>query len=309
MLAGRLDPDLEELCRAHFRVIDPSGDRSQGPPLRGAAGGVSQVRALVTSGGQGASAAQIDSLPALEIIASFGVGVDSIDLEAARRRGVIVTNTPDVLSDAVADLAIGLLLAVSRRICQADRFVRAGQWPSGGFSLGRGLAGRRCGIVGMGAIGRCVATRALAFGLEVAYSGPHEKLGLPYRFYADLVELARASDFLILTLPGGSSTRGLIDASVLEALGREGVLINVARGSVVDEAALVRMLSSGELGGAGLDVFEHEPHAPPELFALENVVLLPHLGSATVETRLAMARLTFENLQAHFSGRPPLTPV
>ncbi|KAF0813042.1 2-ketogluconate reductase [Andreprevotia sp. IGB-42] len=267
------------------------------------------VRAVVTTSFVGADAALIAALPALEIIASFGVGYDSIDIAAAQAHGVAVTNTPGVLCDGVADCALALLLAVSHRICEADRFVRAGRWPQQGFGLGRSPAGKTCGIVGMGGIGRAVATRAAAFGMRIAYQGPRRKADLDYAYHADLADLAAASDYLVLALPGGAETRHTVDATVLAALGAQGVLINVARGSVVDEAALVAALQQGVIAGAGLDVFEDEPNVPAALLGMDNVVLLPHIGSATEETRQAMGELTFANLTAWAQRQTLLTRV
>ncbi|MGN7159520.1 2-hydroxyacid dehydrogenase [Sphingomonas sp. SAFR-052] len=255
------------------------------------------------------NAAWLDRLPALEIIASFGVGYDNVDAKAAAAQGVIVTNTPGVLDDEVADLAVGLLLATLRRIPQADAFVRAGQWPAGAFPLSPTLRGRRIGIIGLGAIGKAIARRLEAFGVAIAYHGRSRQEGVAYRYHDTPVALAKASDVVIAIVPGNSGTRHLIDAAVLEALGREGVLINVARGSVVDEAALVAALQDGIIGGAGLDVFEDEPHVLEALIAMPNVVLLPHIGSASVATRAAMGRLVVDNLVAWFDGRPALTPV
>ncbi len=251
----------------------------------------------------------LDRLPALEIIASFGVGYDNVDAKAAAARGVVVTNTPGVLDDEVADLTIGLLLATLRRIPQADAFVRAGRWPSGPFPLSPTLRGRRVGIVGLGAIGKAIARRLEAFDVAIAYHGRSRQDGVAYCYYETPVALAAASDVVIAIVPGNSGTRHLIDGAVLAALGPEGVLINVARGSVVDEAALVAALQDGTIGGAGLDVFEDEPRVPPALLAMPNVVLLPHIGSASVATRAAMGQLVVDNLVAWFDGRPALTPV
>lgn len=261
-----------------------------------------RARAIVTSGGAGADAALIDALPKVEIIACFGVGVDAIDLGRARARNIAVTNTPDVLTDDVADLAIGLILDSQRRISRGDRFVRAGKWLQGGLELGVALKGRRLGIVGLGRIGLATARRAEAFGMSVAYHGPRAKADAPYPFVADIVDLARRSDILCLTLPGGAGTRHLVDAAVLAALGPQGTLVNVARGSVVDEVALVAALQSGALGAAALDVFADEPNVPAALKAMENVVLQPHVGSATHQTRAAMGQLVLDNLAAHFAG-------
>jgi lactate dehydrogenase-like 2-hydroxyacid dehydrogenase len=269
-----------------------------------------RVRGIATTGGRGADAALMDALPKLEIISCFAVGVDAVDLAAAKARGIAVTNTPDVLTEDVADLAVALTLAVERQICLGDRFVRGGKWPTSAFPYGRKLGGRTMGIVGLGRIGLAVAQRAAAFGMTIAYHGPREKPeGGAYRFYPDLVAMARDSDVLAVTCPGGAATRHLIGAAVLEALGPKGILVNVSRGSVVDEAALVGALQAGKVGGAGLDVFQNEPQVPEVLFGMDNVVLLPHIGSQTHETRAAMGQLVVDNLKAHFAGRPLLTRV
>jgi D-3-phosphoglycerate dehydrogenase len=268
-----------------------------------------RISGLATDGARGAGADLMDRLPRLEIVACNGVGVDAIDLAYTRERGIVVTNTPDVLTEDVADLGVALLLAVFRRICEGDRYVRSGAWLKGGMALARSVRGKRLGIVGMGRIGQAVARRAEAFGMEIAYFGPRPKPELPYRYVAPLVALAENSDALILTLPGGPATRHLVNQAVIEGLGPEGVLVNIARGSVVDEEALVAALRDGRLGAAGLDVFASEPQVPAALLRMENVVLQPHVGSATVETRGAMGDLVVANLRAHFAGRPPLTPV
>ncbi|HWA50267.1 MAG TPA: 2-hydroxyacid dehydrogenase [Dongiaceae bacterium] len=268
-----------------------------------------RARAIVTSGGAGANAALIDALPKTEMIACFGVGYDAIDLDAAKARGIAVTNTPDVLTDDVADLALALILDSQRRISRGDRYVRAGNWLKGGMELGVALTNRKLGIVGLGRIGLATARRAEACGMKIAYHGPRKKDAVPYPYFASLVDLARDSDILCLTLPGGGDTRHLVNAEVLAALGPQGTLVNVARGSVVDEAALVAALQSGALGAAALDVFEDEPRVPAALMAMENVTLQPHVGSATHGTRAAMGQLVLDNLAAHFAGRPLLTRV
>ena len=219
-----------------------------------------------------------------------------------------MTNTPDVLTDDVADLAIGLMLATARRIAAADRFVREGRWLQGGFPLTSKVSGKRLGIVGMGRIGQGIARRAAAFEMQIAWHGPTAK-NLPYRFEPQLIELARSVDFLVAACPGGAATRGLISRDVLSALGPKGVFINISRGSVVDEAAMVELLTVGQLGGAGLDVFVDEPRVPAALFGLDNVVLQPHQASATDETRGAMAQLVLDNIAAYAAGKPLLTPV
>ncbi len=262
-----------------------------------------RVRAIATSGNVGAKAELIDALPKLEIISCFGVGVDAIDTGYCEKKGVIVTNTPDVLTDEVADLAIGLTLATLRRIPQGDAFVRAGQWPGGKFPLTDKLGGKTMGILGFGRIGQAIGQRAEAFGVTVVHSGPRDK-GTGHRYYADLAEMAAAVDILMIACPGGPETEKLVDARVIAALGPKGYVINIARGSVVDEPALVEALVQGKLKGAGLDVFVNEPQVPEALFTLENVVLQPHVGSATHQTRAAMGDLVVRNLAAHFSNQP-----
>ena len=269
-----------------------------------------RVRAAVTNGIVGLKGDLIEALPALEIIGVFGVGVDAVDLAAARAKGVRVTNTPDVLTEGVAELALALLLAVARRIPFNDRFVRAGRWPlEGDPALASSLAGRRLGIVGLGRIGRRVAELAEAFGIAICYTGPRRKDDVAWRYYDDLLAMARDVDCLMVTCKGGAETTGLIDRKVIEAVGPEGWLINISRGSVVDEPALVEALVSGRLGAAGLDVFAREPRVPEALLGLDNVVFQPHQGSASEETRAAMGRLVLDNLEAHFAGRLLLTPV
>jgi hydroxypyruvate reductase len=268
-----------------------------------------RTRIVVTTGGGGADAALIGALPNLGLIAVGTAGYEAVDLEAAAKRGIAVTHTPDVTANDVADLAFGLLIAVARRIAEAERFIRAGHWQAGGMDFGTRVSGKRLGIVGLGAIGRTIAKRAQGFDIDVAYNGPHRKSDVSYAYHAEVVDLARTVDFLIVSCPGGSETEGLIDRSVLMALGPEGILVNVSRGSVVDEVALVGVLSDGGLGGAGLDVFADEPRVPAKFIAMENVILAPHVGSATPETRAAMTDLAIANMHAYLAGRPLLTPV
>jgi hydroxypyruvate reductase len=256
-----------------------------------------------------APAELIDAFPKLEMIGSFAVGYDGIDVEHARRRGLIVTNTPDVLTDEVANLAAGLVLAVTRRIPQADRYVRERRWPQRAFPLAPSIIGRRVGIVGMGRIGRATARRLEALGAEVVWHGPRPKPDLPWGFHPDLAAMARDSFGIVVTCPGGEATRGLVDRNVMAAVGSDGFLVNVSRGSVIDEPAMVEMLTSGALGAAALDVFEDEPNVPEALLGLDNVVLQPHHASGTVETRNAMADLVVENLRLHFAGKPVKTPI
>lgn len=270
-----------------------------------------RVRAIATTGFpvHGADAALINAFPKLEIIASFGVGVDPIDLDAARRRNIIVTNTPAVMNDCVADLAMGLMIAAARRLCEGDRYVRAGKWLEVPLPPACKVSGKRLGILGLGRIGSAIAKRAAGFDMAISYHCRHPVPGSPFAYYGRLAALAENSDFLIVIVPGGKDTMHLVNEEVLRALGPNGILINVARGSVVDERALVKCLLEGALGGAALDVFEDEPRVPEALFSMENVVLQPHVGSGTHETRAAMGQLVVDNLIAHFAGKPLLTPV
>ena len=268
-----------------------------------------RVRAVATGGHSGCSRGIIEALPKLELISSFGVGYDGVDVAACREHGVRLTNTPDVLNDAVAEMTLGLMLALCRRIPQADAHVRAGRWLERGYPLTGELTGARVGILGLGRIGKEIARRCQAFRLRVAYHGRSEQPYEPYEYYADLVAMARDVDWLVVIAPGTAQTRGIVSRPVLEALGPQGCLVNVARGSLVDEPAMVEMLQSGALGGAALDVFEDEPRVPEALLGLDNVVLSPHQGSATKKTRTAMGDLVVANLAAHFADRPLLTPV
>jgi len=268
-----------------------------------------KIRAIQASGESKVNAALIAQLPALEVISVMGVGYDGIDVAAAQAHNVVVTHTPDVLNDDVADLAIALMLAWSRQIARADRFVRAGEWLKRPLPLGRKLSGARLGIVGMGRIGQAIAQRAAAFGMAIAYTARSAKPELPHPFCASAAALAARSDFLVLITPGGAATRKLVDAEVLRALGPNGCVVNVARGSVIDQSALIEALKTGTIAGAALDVFEDEPNVPQALREMDNVVMTPHIGSATAQTRRAMAKLAFDNLDAKLSGRPVPTPV
>ncbi len=270
---------------------------------------VASIIGIAASGESRVTGNLIDQLPNLKVISVFGVGYDGIDTAAAINRGVTVTHTPGVLSDDVADLAIGLMLSISRAIPAADRHVRAGRWPQGGLPLAKKVSGARLGIVGLGRIGQAIARRALGFDMSIAYTARSEKEGSPHQFYADATSLAKNVDFLIVITPGGAATKHLIDANVLNALGKKGYLINVARGSVVDEIALVDALSKGVIAGAALDVFADEPNVPEALWSMPNVVLTPHIASATVQTRQAMADLAFTNLHNVTQGLQALTPV
>ena len=289
--------------RYSLEDVGPTPDASR---LSAAAPG---ARALVANGESVVSETLIAALPELELIAVFGVGYDGVDVAAAGARGIHVTHTPDVLTDDVADLAIGLLIATARQLNRADRHVREGLWPSGAYPLTRKVSGSRLGIVGLGRIGAAVAHRAAAFGMEIAYHNRRRRADVPYRYAATLLELASSVDFLIVCAQGGALTRHLINAEVIEALGPSGILINVGRGSIVDEAAVAVALRDGKLAGAGLDVFEREPHVLPALLECPTAVLTPHVGSATASTRTAMADLVLANLEAHFAGKPLVTPI
>jgi lactate dehydrogenase-like 2-hydroxyacid dehydrogenase len=248
-------------------------------------------------------------LPKLEIVASFGVGYDHIDAKWAGEQGIVVTHTPGVLDDEVADVAMALMIMTVRQLPQAERALRAGEWLKAPFPLTASLRGRTLGILGLGRIGKTIARRAEAFELTVVYHGRHAQPGSPYRYYRSLTAMAQACDVLLVAAPGGPETEHIVNAEVLSALGPDGVLINIARGSLVDERALIEALRSGAILAAGLDVFENEPDVPAELIALDNAVLLPHVGSASVRTRRAMAQCVVDNLLAWSQGQPPLTPA
>jgi hydroxypyruvate reductase len=294
LTVAKLAPFLMEPLQGAFTVHASLDDASVAP----------RIRAICGSGESKVSAELIAKLPALEIVSIMGVGYDGVDVAACKARGVIVTHTPDVLNDDVADLALALALNIARRIPQADHHVRDGKWPQGAMPLATKMSGARMGIVGMGRIGQAIAQRALAFNMSVAYTARSAKSDLPYAYHPSAAALAAACDFLVIITPGGAATRKMINAEVLKALGPNGFLINVARGSVVDEAALIDALQRNVIAGAALDVFENEPNVPEALRALDNVVLTPHIGSATRATRQAMADRVVANLQAHFAGKP-----
>jgi hydroxypyruvate reductase len=294
---------LAERFELHHFNGYPLPEGALGPDLK------ARIAAIATEANRGATRDLIMSLPNLQIISCFGVGVDAIDLAAARERAIAVTNTPGVMADECADLAIGMMLASARQIVVADRYVRSGEWLKGPIGLGRSVGGKTVGVVGLGGIGRAIADRAHAFRMNVLWHGPRPKPGTPYEYVPDLAELARRSDFLMVACKGGEATRGLISASVIDALGPQGTLINIARGSVVDEPAMIERLRDGRLGFAALDVFQNAPRIAPDLLALPNVLLQPHHGSATVETRTAIGQLMIDNLTAHFAGRKLPTPV
>jgi len=268
------------------------------------------ARVAVTSGVWGVRAEHLDRLPALEAIVSFGVGHDTTDVDEAARRGIVVSNTPDVLTDCVADAAVGLVIDTMRGLSAADRFVRRGEWAAGRTpALARRVTGARVGIVGLGRIGLAIARRLEGFGTTISYHNRSPRSDVSYACVADVVSLAAGSDVLVLAAAGGAGSRHLVDAHVLDALGPRGFLVNVARGSVVDEAALVAALQEGRIAGAGLDVFVDEPHVPEALLGRDDVVLLPHVGSATVETRQAMTDLVLANVASYLDEGRLLTPV
>ncbi|GAA0847071.1 2-hydroxyacid dehydrogenase [Cupriavidus pauculus] len=295
---GRLPEQTEARLAEHFDV-HPLWAESDPAAYLAQHGG--EFVAMTTRAATGVDAAMLAALPNLRVISSFGVGLDKLDLDTARARGIAVGYTPDVLNDCVADTAFALLMDAARQVSAADRYVRRGEWTKGPYPLTTRVSGKRLGIVGMGRIGRVIAKRSSGFDMDVRYFGRKAQADLPYGFEPSLEALAKWADFLVVATSGGPATRHLISASVLEALGPDGYLINIARGTVVDEAALVDALTHKRIAGAGLDVFEHEPNVPPALFALDNVVLLPHVASGTHETRAAMAGLVFDNLQSFFA--------
>lgn len=268
-----------------------------------------RICGIATRGRQKTDAALIARLPKLEIIANFGVGYDSIDVPAAAAREIVVTNTPDVLNEEVADFTVGLLLSTIRELPQADRFLRDGKWLKGVYPLTQTLRDRTIGMVGMGRIGQAIAKRIAAFGVPIVYHSRKPQAGVSYKYYPDLKSMAADVDTLIAIVPGGAATKHMIGAEILSALGSRGILINVARGSVVDEHALIAALRDGGIHGAGLDVFADEPSVPLALLSLPNVVLVPHVGSGTHHTRAAMGNLVVDNLRSWFAGNGPLTPV
>lgn len=300
-------PGADEVLREQFDVLPlwQASDRDQA--LKDAA----DVEVIVTSAVHGCKADVIEKLPNLKLICNWGVGYDSIDMDCAAKHGVTVTNTPEVLNDCVADEAWGLMIALARHIPQGDQFVRNNRWENhdGMLPLGTRVSGKKLGIVGLGRIGMAIAKRGHGFDMEIAYHNRNARTDVPYTYMQTLTDLAKWSDFLVVATVGGASTRKLISREVLEALGPTSYIVNIARGPVIDEAAMVQLLQTGGLGGAGLDVFEDEPKVPDALKAMDNVVLMPHVGSATTETRQAMFDVVMKNLQAFFAGKALLTPV
>lgn len=305
LAAARLAPMYMEALARHYTVLDRLHESDPAAFAAAAPG----IRAVAAQGETRLGDALMAQLPALKLISVMGVGYDGIDVSAAKARGVMVTHTPDVLNDEVADTAIGLMLCAARQLPAADRFVRAGEWLKGPMPLQRKMSGARLGLVGMGRIAKAIAHRAQAFGMSIAYTARGAKADVPYRYVPGAAALAAESDFLVVITPGGAGTRKLINAEVLAALGPKGILVNVARGSVVDESALIAALRAGTVGGAALDVFEDEPRVPQALIDMPQVVLSPHIGSATRETRQAMCDLAVANLLAFHAGQPLRTPV
>ncbi len=307
LLPGAMTPLVVEGVSSAFTVHHLQKDADREAFLRKHGDG---IRGIASTGSHGPiGQALFDKLPKLEIVSHFGVGYDNVDVVEAGRRGIVVTNTPGVLTDEVADLTLGLLIATVRELPRAEQHVRSGEWRKRAYPLTATLRSRSVGILGLGRIGKAIATRCEAFGLTVAYHGRNRQAGAGYEYYGSPYELAQAVDVLIAVTPGGSETRHLVDARVLEALGPNGIFINVARGSVVDEDALIAALRSKTILAAGLDVFENEPNIRPEFLELDNVVLLPHVASASVHTRNAMGQLVVDNLLSWFSGKGAVSPV
>lgn len=290
----------------HFKIIKLWQEKDPEAAIQAHKNDIVAINCTI---GHNISKKLIEALPNLEIIATFSVGFEHIDVETAHKRGIKVSNTPDVLCAETADTGMALLLATARRIVEGDVYVRVGKWLNGDMPLGVSLTGKTIGIVGLGGIGSKVAKRCEGFEMNVVYYGPREKPQYSYQYYDDIIVMAKDSDYLMLTCPGGPETANLVDANVLDALGPKGMLINISRGSVVDQAALIEALQNGKIAAAGLDVFQNEPHVPQELISMDNVVLLPHIGSASVETRSAMGQLVVDNILAHFDGKALLTEV
>jgi len=307
--AGRLLPTLEARLAAEFdtHLLAAEADPQAWLTAHGA-----EFVGFVTSAGVGIGAATMDRMPKLRVVSSFGVGLDKLDLAAAKARGIAVGYTPDVLNDCVADLGVALMLDVARRVSEADRYVRRGAWTMpgvAGFPLARKVSGAKLGIVGLGRIGQTIARRAGGFEMDIRYHSRRPVEGVAWQHEPSLIELARWCDFLVVITAGGARTRHLIDAAVLDALGPRGFIVNVSRGSVIDEQALVQALREQRIAGAGLDVFENEPQVPLELLSMDNVVLLPHIASGTQETRQAMADRVFDNLQGFLRDGRMVSPA
>lgn len=305
LLSPQYEPTQEALESAHqcVRLWE------QDDPKAALNAMADRIEVVVTHSGIGIDRATVEALPKLKLVANFGVGIDTIDLAACTEHGVTVCNTPDVLTEEVADMALGLMLASIRQIPQGDRYIREGHWHKDNMALTQTVQGRRVGVVGMGRIGRAIAKRCEAFNTEIGYYGPRQKSDTSYQYFDDVTKLADWATVLIAACPGGPETVKIVSAQALKALGPEGVFVNIARGSVVDQDALVALLASGELASAGLDVFNDEPNVPQALIEMPQVVLQPHQGSASVTTRMAMGQLVVDNIAAYFARRPLVTPV
>ncbi len=306
VLTGPMMPMIEEQLETMFTVHRLAKAADRDSLIKEIA---PRVRAVATGGQYSVDAALMEKLPNLEIVANFGVGYDSVDIKWATANGIVITNTPDVLNDEVADTTVALLLQTVRQLPQSERYLRAGKWLAKPFPLSPSLRDRTIGLVGMGRIGKAIAKRLEAFGRPIVYHSRRKAVDVTYKYYSDLVAMARDVDILIVIIPGGATTKNIINAEVLKALGPNGILINVARGSVVDESALIEALKSKTILSAGLDVFAQEPKVPQELIEMDHVVLLPHVGSASHFTRRAMGQLVVDNLASWAKGKGPLTPV
>jgi lactate dehydrogenase-like 2-hydroxyacid dehydrogenase len=302
LLMASIYGPMQTLLEAHYTVVPYE-------PTMPMAELAAECEIVVTTGGRGIEAAVMQQLPKLKMVGCFGVGVDAIDLAYCKANHILVSNTPDVLTEEVADLALALLLASIRRIPQGDQFVRQGQWLKGGMPLTLSLQNMKVGIVGMGRIGQAIAKRALSFNTTIGYQGPRAKADLNFQYFSTVEALGEWADVIIAACPGGAATQKVISRAALKALGPQGTFINIARGSVVDQEALIELLASGELGAAGLDVFNNEPKVPEALWTMPNVVLMPHVGSGTHATRAAMGQLTLDNVAAFVAGKPLLTAV
>jgi lactate dehydrogenase-like 2-hydroxyacid dehydrogenase len=301
LITAPLPDFLKEPLMSAYKCHDYAGAADKAALLKSAGG---RIRGLVQGGGTHTPVELLEQLPKLEVISVFGVGYDGVPVAYCKQRGIRVGHTPDVLTDDVADVALGLTLTLMRQFHLANRLVHAGDWPKRNAALATSMAGKRAGILGLGRIGKAIAQRLAACEMKISYHGRKAQPGVSYKYFPTLLELARNSDVLVVASPGGAETKNMVNADILAALGPNGRVVNIARGSVVDEPALIDALKSGKLGGAGLDVFADEPHVPAGLLALDNVVLYPHVGSATKETRKAMADLVLANLAAYFDGKP-----
>ena len=305
IVTAPLPPFLYDPLKRDYRCVDYHAVADKAALLKNEG---ARIRGFVQGGGTVTPTSLLDQLPHLEIISVFGVGYDGVPVDYCRKRAIKVSNTPDVLTDDVADVAVALIMMTGRGFARHERFVRSGEWEKRGPDLTLKLAGRHVGILGLGRIGKAIASRVSAMGMQVAYTG-RKAQSVPHQFFPDLKSLAADSDFLVVACPGGAATRHLVNADVLAALGKKGTVVNIARGSIVDEPALVKALQDGTIKGAGLDVFADEPRIPQLLLAMDNVVLLPHVGSGTRETRQAMGDLCKANLDAWFAKKPLLTLI